>query len=1360
MENLSTAVGTVGKLKPEIRLAQAISEFSVCLSGDKDRHAKFKNLQTRRPPNALEVVQLTEEINRDGARRHKSWRPYATRLVAILDRIRQFAPIGDVLIGGSQNLLACGVWAAVRMALEVSLSFLSYFDKVSNLLLRIGRSVSLHQDFAMLFPQCRQVQGYMCEYIIVIVDISKKIVTHARKSLASQVASSFGSSFDSVFKPLESDLAEWGRLIEKRTAMLVAKSTLQEHSSSLERLNRLQIATSREAAKRNREARKHRILESLCPDQKEFDSIWRRERKKGTSNWILKDREYQKWLKCLVSSVIWLQGNLGSGKTITMASAIADLVLTRGDPSSSSAPPKQRPRTVSYFFCKSNNQKTLNVDSILGSIAYQVLSSPVLASTIEQFLDRSDGSPTTANPEAYTQLILDITPPDWEGVFVLDGLDEAPHEEMDELFIQMKRLMNARHIRLFCSSRPTSRCKTIAESTMQINATLSMEHADRSGDILSFISAEVERWKLIRPFSAELEQLITRQLLVGCQGMFLWLSLQIEAICPKYTQELRSEADILNILNNLPRNLPEAFDQALLRIPDHRYDSRIFQLVAAADPCLSLDELRVAVNVEPGILAWNSLSLVGSGHTLASQYGGSLLDIDEEDLGVRFIHHSALLHLAGRPAIRSAAPFHFDFQESEVTLGAVCVTYLNYSVFENRVSTAQKVSFARVPQMVAESAMPSNRLSQKVMRILSKDKHSSVSKMDLERLASDLLAHRFKVHDDVQLFLPYAKAYWLIMSKSFSEAIDPAVYSLWKVLLTGSVPSIAGSLPWDAGSAASTAEWAIHNNHGFLFRHLLLNSDTDSLSEVLSTTVRLAEADERNQAMAANGLDVEGGRQEFNLSGEALGPLVPVYLMNCMHALRSIDQSAVLRFIGLGSLPFGTGDRYNQFLDPMAAEFSLNAIARSAITHIFTDTCRSPPRTCMCDPIIYFTNYLPHIDASLDNGMTLLQTAIQQNHERLAWTLLTEHGAHPNSPSVPGFPSPLQLCLQQDRGFVELAGLLVDLGADVLANPDNDIPPFFLAIGIPDYKVFNMLRGAGAYDRTRRYGPRNETAFQFACRKYCEPRLRDYPYIILNTLLKDGAEVNLRDGSGDTPLLMASKSGTTALATRLLELAADPNVADDHGATPLHYAPGDVAAVLIEYGARPDAVCEGVTPLMAAAHQGDVEAVKALLRSGSDTDHWLEASPGAAGSEVLSWRVHMAKNRSEKNALMTTSPKAAPGDTALSLVMRRLEILSEEMTGAEENRGREMLLNGFKKEEVERVRHRWATFGTIAADLIDAGGNTVAALKSDGALQELYGSVPFWQPILSRLRGQHRDEHGYLTYRRRTGQTLDGVDES
>jgi hypothetical protein len=37
----------------------------------------------------------------------------------VLQSVQQFAALGDVVIGGPQNLIACGVWAAARLALHV-----------------------------------------------------------------------------------------------------------------------------------------------------------------------------------------------------------------------------------------------------------------------------------------------------------------------------------------------------------------------------------------------------------------------------------------------------------------------------------------------------------------------------------------------------------------------------------------------------------------------------------------------------------------------------------------------------------------------------------------------------------------------------------------------------------------------------------------------------------------------------------------------------------------------------------------------------------------------------------------------------------------------------------------------------------------------------------------------------------------------------------------------------------------------------------------------------------------------------------------------------------------------------------------
>jgi ankyrin repeat protein len=74
---------------------------------------------------------------------------------------------------------------------------------------------------------------------------------------------------------------------------------------------------------------------------------------------------------------------------------------------------------------------------------------------------------------------------------------------------------------------------------------------------------------------------------------------------------------------------------------------------------------------------------------------------------------------------------------------------------------------------------------------------------------------------------------------------------------------------------------------------------------------------------------------------------------------------------------------------------------------------------------------------------------------------------------------------------------------------------------------------------------------------------------------------------------------------RLLSRGADPNVGNEVGMTPLHYAAQDcpeAIPVLIEYGADPRARDEGgLTPLHIAALRGSVDAVRALIPH-SDVD--------------------------------------------------------------------------------------------------------------------------------------------------------------
>ncbi|RSL79563.1 hypothetical protein CEP51_007263 [Fusarium floridanum] len=1180
MKGLSSAVGFAAKLKPEIRLAQAISEFGASLS-NQNQHTRFKNLQSQSPPDPDDIIGLTEEINRDGARAHRSWRPYGTRLVAILERMRQFAPIGDVLVGGSQNLIACGVWAVVRLSLETSLSFLSYFENVTSMMLRLGRSLSLHKDFAMLFPKCSKLQSYMCEYTIVIVNICAKIVHNCAKSALSQLAASLTSTFDATFKPLESDLATWAQSIEKRVTVLLAKSDLQSQASVLDRFNRLQVTMSQESANREKKKRKHMLLTSLCPDQGEFNLIWRRERRRGTSTWMYGQDTYKGWLSSTFWSILWLKGNLGSGKTVAMASVAAHLI------SAAATMEPQGAVTVSYFFCQSGNSKTLSATALLGSIVGQALQNPTLEASFMSFLSGAEITPDTCTRlEEYVEILVSATPSNWRGIFVLDGLDEMPTDEVDDVFRQLRRLGDHRRVHLLCSSRPTSQCYSIANSYMDVKWTLSMETADRSDEIRAYIMAEISKWNRIRTLPTSLEKLVEEQLLAGCQGMFLWLSLQIEDICPRYTQELRSDAEILDILGNLPKDLPEAFDKALSRMRDDRYGSKLFKLVSSAEPPLNMDELRVACNVEPGNTNWDNSTLSRSGKALISAYGGSLLDIDEEDLRVRFIHYSVPLHLTTPSSDPKTSIFHFDLSEAERMLGAVCVTYLNYSVFENRISTAQKVSFGQVPQTTAGSVMQSE-VSRKAFTLLAKYRRQRDAKVDLEKLSYELQNERWRVHDDVHLFLDYAKDQWLLSSRNIWKDAHNGLLKLWRNAMTN--PSFSASLPWT--SVLEAATWALRNDHATLFQNYLHSEDQIDFRDALSAAVSAAST----------------RPPEIRITGEGLGWFAPLYIV------QPYFQANILRaFIELGCQPFSPTQSESPSL--YLRGFSLKESVERHIVDSLIPASRPPE---MERYIIFLVNYLEDPNMVVLYQGTILHEAIKSGYISLAFELLSR-GADPNGRHASGHPSPLQLSVKHN--FMGLAQRLVELGADTNIDFEDGLPLIFLAIDSSNWGLFHALLLRDTFLVDHRYGSSFETASHYICKR---PPDVQFSVAALLALAQRGADMNLGDEAGETPLILALRAGLREPINVLLQYGADPTIGDNIGFRPLHYAE-DAYTIqyLLQRGASPNAATtsDHITALMVAAHRGRAEAVDALLNGGANPDLCLNTHVTAGETSVLDWQ--------------------------------------------------------------------------------------------------------------------------------------------
>jgi len=110
---------------------------------------------------------------------------------------------------------------------------------------------------------------------------------------------------------------------------------------------------------------------------------------------------------------------------------------------------------------------------------------------------------------------------------------------------------------------------------------------------------------------------------------------------------------------------------------------------------------------------------------------------------------------------------------------------------------------------------------------------------------------------------------------------------------------------------------------------------------------------------------------------------------------------------------------------------------------------------------------------------------------------------------------------------------------------------------------------------------------------------------MVQLLLASGADVNAKNESGETVLMMLNNDATYDLVWDLINAGADVKLKDDSGNTALMQAASsdglETLKVLLDSGAEVDAKNkEGRTALMLAASEGHVNIVRALVLAGAD----------------------------------------------------------------------------------------------------------------------------------------------------------------
>ncbi len=129
---------------------------------------------------------------------------------------------------------------------------------------------------------------------------------------------------------------------------------------------------------------------------------------------------------------------------------------------------------------------------------------------------------------------------------------------------------------------------------------------------------------------------------------------------------------------------------------------------------------------------------------------------------------------------------------------------------------------------------------------------------------------------------------------------------------------------------------------------------------------------------------------------------------------------------------------------------------------------------------------------------------------------------------------------------------------------------------------------------------------------------------MVELLLLRGADSNITDADGRTPLHMSCLNGNLEVCKLLVQSSAKVEVQDNKSATPLHKAlqnvknPVEIAGLLAEEGADLNARdMEGATPLHYAAFSGHLAGFTLLLKKGA-----LITAEDNHGSSPLHWAAH------------------------------------------------------------------------------------------------------------------------------------------
>ncbi|KAJ5106165.1 NACHT nucleoside triphosphatase [Penicillium angulare] len=561
-------------------------------------------------------------------------------------------------------------------------SSFSHLEKMSLAFMDIGRSAPRFESMALLYPHSHELQAYISEYFILVVKLCHDILKFKNQSSLGK----FGSSLSHSFDKYNSELQSWGTSIKDEVQLQIAQRTNDEAEKN-SYFRKVSTQFFKSSSDQHVIQARQRIFDFCC--QYDYMVSWKQIRKTGNTNAFCDCPHYRAWKARVDCDILVYTGKLGAGKSVMLANMVDDLYISFNG--------LKQVEFVALFFARHDVSETLKARTVIGSIVQQILSQVSNLGPAAEILEFHSREGDFGQ---MVKLLGSVITPDGKIFAIIDGIDELVLEERETLLDYIYILQQRFHMSFCLSIRQQSSLQLEIEARGPSNSKVDIvPMPGNTTEIEHFVIEELERRVSSRKLAVGDNSLlleIRQALIKGSQGMFLWVALQIESLC-----DMRTDGEIREALDDLPRDLSETFARILKRSDKHGkypYQKWILELITVAQRQLTLEEMREALSVAPGEKEWNLSRKINDIHgTLA--LCGSLIIIDEEDFTLRLVHHSVKQFLVDYAYSDLTGAAIVDPTTAHRRMSDIIITYLHFSSFDTQVTNGV------IPEINASSAM-------------------------------------------------------------------------------------------------------------------------------------------------------------------------------------------------------------------------------------------------------------------------------------------------------------------------------------------------------------------------------------------------------------------------------------------------------------------------------------------------------------------------------------------------------------------------------------------------------------------------------------------------------------------------------